>query len=945
MSGKDPIRELTMFCGAMKEISGSIYGANPNGVNHVADVLEAAAGLLTQLIKTKTAADPNDKIYEQTQQFDILLKEKERSFIEKMDKKIEDMAGKLEELQNVLENKEELLQKSLLDIQALSQKALDKLDLKNQEKLEELNQKFEEQKEEYTNKEKKAFSDFEVFLVEHLQELSKEWNNKLSTADEKINLYQKDLQEIIHDKHLQGQKKNDLILAEDRRMAAEHEQISREFQERKAAATAKIRQLTNQVKTMTESLNDQNATTKTRLKELEKTMLDNREIINEERRTKLDRQNDNIKELSEVLEKKRLEIDAENSKSSIQIRDIEKEYENKCKEEELKTEKEIFDAMEKINKEYNPQIDTLNRMIDEAEVQRGISLERLRKSALTSAEQSENELQELNKRHEEERKRYKAQLNKQKEIYHNVQAEKDADIEELKHKMQQTLGAAMTGYDTLEKQHAEEISNIMRQFEDQQKKLTDLHRLSLENRDRRRADELSRLKAEHEQRKQEILFRIEQQMKMEAEKAVNETVEKANESHTKEVTSIKTMILDIKGRMELLQMKIDGLYKLHNQKLEQMMQDQDESLREDLKKLQEKGESEKAEIKDLKQRLMNETQEVDRRKDIIMKEANELDQNIHEMHEKFEKKMSMMESQFNASKKNISKSQNELSTRQHQLTVQMVDQTAKIVQLGEIAEKKESEANEFEASFDKKKEEFATETRSKAQQELDECMMKPREFESEMEELRETLQAQMKSLEEQLAIAKQNTEKTTQLMMIERAQALEEAETELKLQYEERVNDIKENHEKRLELMLSELHDARILHEMKMQDLRSNFDEQMSGNENQFQDLLKELNEEKEELEKQTQALNDQINELEHRECPYCIQKKQNIRELLVKKDEYSQRLANMRKQVLLTDEKMNVIFPQRKKRAANSSLLFTVSQHPRIITPHSTFSARQSMP
>lgn len=159
---------------------------------------------------------------------------------------------------------------------------------------------------------------------------------------------------------------------------------------------------------------------------------------------------------------------------------------------------------------------------------------------------------------------------------------------------------------------------------------------------------MARIEQEHENRKNQILFNISQQIKIDEEKQINESINKENESHSNELSSLQSMLLDIKKRMETLNNKMDDLYNANNQKFQQILDDKDKTLFEDLKKFK----NENKEINssnELKSRIMNETEEVRRRKYIVLREVDQLDQSINELHDDFERKLKSLENQFNES--------------------------------------------------------------------------------------------------------------------------------------------------------------------------------------------------------------------------------------------------------------------------------------------------------
>lgn len=937
----DPTKNIANLCRRMRDISNTIRNNNINsGSLDIPDVLDVSSNLLTSLVSIKISLDDSDrKIKNQRDKIDELINQKERDFIKKMDKKVGNVALKVDQIQDEIKKREDKLSKCLTTTQKINSAEILKVENEYEAKIQKLNEEFLAEKKKLTEREKVAYVGFEKSLASHLSEISTEWNKKIQEIDDKIASYQKGLHNLIHDKHQQSQIKNEMLMNEDRRMASEHERISIEFRNRKEEVNSKIKNLTDQYQTVQDSMKEYSRDAQTRLTELENNLLKERKEMEEKRSQELFELSQKIGFLTSEVEAKKLEIDNKRSTIANKVREIEDGYDQKFNNEEKETKKIMQEELKKIDDHYKPKISELSIIVQEADLKRSQRLEDLRKAALSDVESGETEVNELNRRNEEERNRYLEILKSEKESYENLLKEKAQDIEELRQTKQKELSNNLTKLDDEERQQNEEISNLMRQFDDQQKKLSDLQRMTLEQRNRKKADELARIEQEHEKRKNQILFSISQQIKLDEEKQINESMKKENENHSNEVTSLQSMLIDIKGRMEALNMKMDDLYNANNSKFQKIMDDNDKSLFDDLKKFKKNkidNDFENCSFDQLKSRIMNETEEVKRRKYLVLREVDQLDQSINDMHDDFERKLKSLENQFNASKNKIQSDQEQVSLKKEKLTNQIENQKDQISQLEEMAFKKVEETMKFQNTFDENKETFKNETEELYKSNLSEAQKEPTIFQEQLENIRKTLTSRLQELQKLLDEAKEKTENSSKLLMIEREHALKEAEEELRLISEEKKKQINEDHMKKVEVINEELNSALNDHNQKVKELNEKFEEQFNLNEKQFNTMIEDLLNEKNDLLEISTALDNQIIELSTKECPKCTEKKDILRELIKKRDELGNKLNELRKVAMASEKKVSTMFTQNDQRKTTSALS-TLIPKAKILMPKKT--------
>lgn len=924
-------RNLIDICGKMHDLSERIKMNNQNATTlAIPTVLDMSITILSSLLSRELFTEPIHKDTQEIDEIEEMLKQKEKIFVDQINENVDVIASKVRNLQDRVTTKEEKLVNCLDASKTFRCAEVIKAEAQNQAKIKELQEKFQNEKSLLEEKENSEFVKFEKQLAAHLSEISAKWTEKISIVNHKISSYQKDLQQIIHNKHLQSSNKETLLQQEERRMAREHERISKEFKQRKSSAEQKIKILTEEFFAIQSSIESLNETEKIKYETQERALIENRKLVEESRTQEILELTQKIGALSNEVTNRKLEIDGEKAATNIKVRELEKKYEQRFSFEEAETQRLLEESLQNIEEHYVPKIKKLTVKIEEAQVKRDDALESLRKVQLSDIESSDSQATKLMERNEAERNRLQASLARDKSEYEALLEEKNADINEVKNQMQKELTDALTQLDELQSNHADEISGLMQQFDEQQEKLANMQQQSIEQRDKAKADELMKLNQEHQKRRMEIISSVEKQMQIEEENLLNETEAIENEKHEEEVKTIESEIAEIKNRIDSLNSKMEDIYRLHNSRLEEMMKDQDESLIDDIKKLTEKenqqeestqneAENNHNTIEELKKRILSETEEVDRRKKMILSEADDLKNTIGELHKTFEEKMEIIEQQFVLSKNRLQQDTLEMNMKEKQLTHQLNDQKDQIEKLDEEVKTKEGEVTQFASEFDQHKEEFQKETVQSYQMDLDEASIDPSTFEFQLESLKDTLSAHISSLKEELNVATMNSAKLAQLLIVERTQMLEEAEAELRINSEERIKQMKENHQKRIAIITGETNVERSKHQMNLEEKEKRYKEDVYEEDARFDQLMHELNDEKENLVNTSNHLDAQIEELKNRDCPFCYERKAIIKELLVKRDGLKRKLDGLHSKVLQSERKMDSMFPDTRQRTTSS--------------------------
>ena len=162
-------------------------------------------------------------------QIDEILNQKEQSFIQKMENKVNYVAKKMETVSDKYTAHQKKLQDILDKISLIHDKALQVERDKKEAEMVEIEKEWDKERTDLLEEERQIYQSIEKNTSDALAEISKSYKDKLKKIDDEIAEKQTALNEVIHDKHQQGKLKTKALEQEERRMAAEHERISNDY--------------------------------------------------------------------------------------------------------------------------------------------------------------------------------------------------------------------------------------------------------------------------------------------------------------------------------------------------------------------------------------------------------------------------------------------------------------------------------------------------------------------------------------------------------------------------------------------------------------------------------------------------------------------------------------------------------------------------------------------
>lgn len=948
--------EITQMVDTLKQYSTD---------SDIPSVFEEANKLLKQLLPDNGSYKMSQE--EQEIEFDKILSQKERDFIIKADKEIENLSIKIDNIQKSIHEDDQSIQKILKSGELFKLAEIGKLTKHYNAIIQENENEFNAQKGILVQKEKDMYAKYEKDLAARLADVSAENTGKIESLNNQINSMQRDLQSMIHQKHQQNTLKADAFAEEDRRMATEHEQISREYHTRKNEADDKIKRFTSELARIEKSIENESQTAQDKIQALERAMMNERNLVVEKHNKVLSELQQTWQTLTTNLAAKNSLIESEHTQAVTELKKAEREAKKKIEKEQNETEELITAARVQIEINYRPRVESLRKIIEDTQNQRGKELEILRQQILQSNEESEKSIAIAMSHYQNEREKEKMAVKELKDELNNLKEEKRVDLDELTKSLQLEVGKVLQEADEADRKHNDEINKIMQKFDEQQKYLTELHRVSVEAHDKMRADELARLKQEHEQRKNQLIFKLEQQAKIDRENLLASAIEAENQRHNIAIVSLKARIVELQSRIELLNMKFEGLYSVHGQRIEELQKssrsdktetesiqsvptertttedpnaEEDESaeqkLQNELKQKQEelkkKGEAEIDEIKSLSNKLMQETGEVNRTKARILSEVDEINKNFAAMREDFETKMFQIKSKFLAQKTTYDSQSRVMDSKSQHLQDSIANQEEKIEELTQIADRKEIEAVEFEQKIPEEEEKFREQTEKNYQTNLETIKAQPDDFADRVKSVTDEIHEKMFEISKLIEAEKINTEKISKMLMNERKEIFAQVEKVIRTEFKDRKKIFYKNYEKVISRMDADYDEKFREHQKKMDEIEMQQRVQRSQFIDQHAKLMLDMEEEKERIMKESEQLDREISELETMECPQCVQKKASIKLLLQQRDALYNRLGIAAEQLEESDKKVGTLFKGVKRAKVSRSMMENMK--PKVLVP-----------
>lgn len=945
---KNTVQILTDICGEFKQVADTLRIPDAEGLeNVVPDIFDLANKLITSIITCKTGYDPNIDILKKAADFDSELMSEEKKFVKKMEAAMNDLASKVDYYQEQLDLQENEFQKALKEIPIIFQNTLDKIDKQNERKLENYEKQLEQERIEYDSQEAQIKDQLKEEMEEHLKKLNEEWTQKIKDADIEVANLQHELHVAIHAKHEQNQSKLDEYKMLEKRNSQEIIDETEQFKKLKEKAENEIRDLTKLLDGLTQQAIRQNDLAKEEAVRLEEFLQKERLKIEEDYSGELGVLSEQLEKLNDQIRAKQNLIDSKRIDSTLQIREIEEQYETRLQEERNETKRQIDEAILAVENEYQPQIDMLNLKIHKAEEQRGIAIEDLHKTSITSEENGENEVIELNTRHQNERASLRAQIRKEKQELQVLLQERNKDIEEQRSNLERKLGETQKMVDEAEKEHQEDLDRVNKRFAELARQYEEDKQRRIEERDKRRVIELERLAKENTMRRNAIIFNFEQNMKAEAEKAYQAGVLEAAQQHQQEMAVLKGRITDYKNQLDAANSKLDETKANHENKLLQLEEAKNLEIQDKCGLLKADYEVEKRDLLELqKQLVMSYRTRMKKKRDIEAK-IEEVNKKIVEIEEKpvIETPLDIIEQTFTQIIANLRKEETDGIIEQRQLQKQIKELQASIAHYTAEASDKEAQLKEFEETKNQRFNEYLEDTRRKLENEFDKEKIKPIQFEESLIPLRKELDEQIFKLEKEFAAKREWGEKTIDRLLQERDQMLADLEAQLQKDFENKMMEMDEEHAKLMKILDDDLEDEKNRHIDKMKAIHRKYDEDAALAEIKYIKDLDEVKKQKDEIEEQLKSIQNKLNEIGTPQCFDCNERRETIRRLSQRRAELFLKIDDTTAEINNTEQRITILTnPQRKGASTALNLNAQQSRSPSLTMPRPQSSARRTV-
>lgn len=900
----------------------------PSCFEYNSDIIEIYSNVQGILYSALPTENPDDKSITDklnlevlTAKINKLFDNKTNKFRRKMDKKLAPLSQKVNVLiRTQKETKESIEDKRdqyMQDQVTAKQKVND--DFEND--LNTFENQLKSDRNDMESQVKLASENFEQYLAQRLDGLSKQYQNQLDLKDNDNARLQLSLQNQIHEKHAIKSEITKQIEDENKQFALKHEKISSDYSSKREALELKKKDIQEKIDEIQEVLQNGKMSSDDIFKRNEDKLVKKLEAEIDTHKNKINELDSVKKELNTKIQQLQLESQKAKIKFENEINGQKKEIESQLLEEQKKTMEIIKDEEKKIEENYKQKKGQIAIQIEENVKLRSENEKELNSKAHNAYLESEQNIQDYKKKSINEIMLKKNELNEARKLLEKTKNEAKKDINDRKSKVQQNLGNVMQSVDVKTNKVALEIVEIMKAFDDQQRILSEMREKSLQERNFKKTEKINKIKKEHEQRMKGLITKFDEMREKVAEEKFKENKTEITEKHEDNVKELNERILNCRGKMELLQMKVNGFVKINEERMKQIKEQLPQFFSEEEEEDNENNQSAaiSAVPSTFDEAISNSGEKpkkpeevlkiVEKHINVFQEEEKEIKENLISIQVSFQDKMNKLEEQFNQSKNHIKFEGNHADKRASQLKTQLSNQKKKMTKLAQIAASKKTEVEEFSKSYDQQKETFEKETRNVFDKSLQETKNESTNFEEEMKNLRVSFEGSISSLSKQLENAKENTIKITEFRTKEREELMMETEKILKEEHEERMLMIQKKHNqimKEQDQLIKEKRDFVSSQKVQIvEDCEKSKEENLAN----FEKQKEHFEQSNLELTEESNLLDIRIQEERERECVNCTKKKELIRNILEKRKVLEERLKIRNKEMIETDKEMNLIF------------------------------------
>lgn len=931
---KNTIQVLTDICGEYKQIADSLRVPTTEPlVNDIPDIYDNAASLLTTIITCKAGFDPNTNILKQASEYESSLISAEKSFMKKMEESMNLLASKVEDSQDQYKQLGLHIESALNEIPQIFEKALSTIEKKNAYKLIKYEDELNKKSAEYATEEQKLKENFKVTLSEHLKKVDDEWNQKVKNADTEISNLQKELHLAIHSKQENNLAKTEEIRHLEKLNAIELENESNSLKEIKNDELKILEALNSQLEKLNQKAEEESQKAKKISEDLEMKMMEEKKAIIEAHNKELQIYEDQKKEVLKKLKNTENEYEQRKAASQLKMKETEQSYEGKLLQEKDLTQRKIDEVNEKLSHEYVPILNILNQRIIKAEQQRGISLEQLHKSSLETTESNESEIIEMNKRHQEERTKLRAEIRQEKQKLQDILNEREIDVDQLKRDLEKQVQDQEKEFENREKKHQKQISEMLVDFEQLQREYDEDKKRRIEEKNKKKVVEVERLKNEHQLRVNELIYQMEQKTIIDCEKAYNDGIKEAQVIHQTELGNIKTRINEYNKNMEEIRESMILLKIKHEERLKTIENNKMAESEERKAFLRADFEQEINFFIQQKRALLLQLKMIKKKKAAVEGQFEEVKNQLDELSLSgpILSPLDILRQSFNNVLAEMRHQEGDLVIDKRNLEKSIGELQNSVDEIGKKVEDKEQEMDQFLKAKQEKLNGYFDSARKNLERLFENAKNKPIEFENVRNKKRKEIDDEIADLQKDILQLRKETELESENISNLNEKKIKEIENKIQLEFESRLENLREQHNISMEKMKQELESLKKSHENNMNDIQKKFDEDSKEIEIKFKKRKNELLDEKKNLFLQEKNCQDKLEDTPIPQCTDCNNRRQTIDRLSCRRNELLDRLDEISNISIQNDQKIASMFPQRIGANSNSKSSLSITHSPRV--------------
>lgn len=899
----DPIESINDSCRKMKKLSQAIQAARGNSSTDVSDIFDISSSILTTIIKkaTNSDEDPNQKLLEAEKMINNILNAKHQQFISKMESLFSQTADRVNYLNEISKKLKQNATFIIDNNSPIQENVLNRLEKEQIKTFSELHKKFTEAEDLKKQEQQFAYENLESYLSQVNKDISNRYIEQLEQFDQIINAHEVKLQQVVHDKHVEIQKKALIMEDEEKRYLSEVERISTEQQQIRLQYEEKIAEMKLMIEKLKYEIGQKQLSNQDLLDKYEADLIALHEYQKNEYQEKLKQL---TSEIESLLAQKR-QVEHKKKQTKIQCESLlsehNREYDLKIKELENDVHSKSVILNEEIQLSFQPKIDSMNSEIEKYRSQKNEQMQRLKKEHDQNDLILEDDARKLKEKSEKELLVVDKSLKEKKLQLKQIQDERNDDLTKLKNEKMQILAGVMQEKDEKTRLRSETMNGVLKKLMTAQKELFEKHFFPSEKMNVHQGIIMERIqKAGFESTD---FYELDDDFRK---------LKKEFLDHDEKLNLIRNQIDTIYENIDSLKSKLDSIEKSRIQLLEKYIGSKDESLLLDLETVSKFG-SENSDVQNLFGRLVTLSTIVNLKTESLLNEVDQLSHSMAIEKDKFERNLNEITNHFDNSETLLDNQHNSLTEKYDTIQNTLLNQKKLIESQDKEIDQKAIEIETFENNFEDSKQEYESQNREMMKQTAIDLEQKSISLQHEIEEVQSHFEEQLNSLKQKLEIAKGLTFLIRESSLQSREIQKNEESIRMQRNFERKEQELNDNHQKKIVQINS---DRRSYEQQKSQErfqLNETFKLQINSYLKDFHSQLNDLKTENSLALTEGQKLAHELEILQTCPCQKCEQKKEMLRRLLDKKKEIEKKIEMHHELAKQNDQNISVMMGFKK--------------------------------